>query len=534
MYKILIAIAFLLLAPLNFLAQNWAWMKGDTIFPGNQYYGFQGQANIFNNPPSKWQAAHTTDNQNNLWMFGGLRQDSPALATYNDLWKFDAQTNLWTWVKGDSVYGKKSIYGTKGSFNINNKPGGRAGATMLTDNLGNLWLFGGSGIGTNNGVLNDLWKYNISANEWAWISGDSTTDQHSNYGLLGVANSNNKPGGRRFVSQWIDNSGNFWFFGGEGYANSGSAGYLNDLWKYNPVLNQWTWVKGDSIVNQSGSFGAIGVTSISNKPSTRANSSHWKDNAGNFWLFGGSGFINNYGELNDLWKLNPLTNQWTWMKGSNFIDPIGNYGIMGIANSLNTPSGRSGSAFWKDASGNFWIHCGNYKNDLWRYNLTSNQWTWIKGDTTSTAPHYFTGFYGSQGTFAQTNKPSARIFSSFWTNSSNALWLFGGGRQDCCVGQIYNDLWKFDLSEYVGLKENVYENNNIKIYPNPTYDLINIEIKEKGDFLLTIYDAQGKSIYTNENINTSTTISLKNFAAGIYNFVLITEKGIISKKIILN
>ena len=35
--------------------------------------------------------------------------------------------------------------------------------------------------------------------------------------------------------------------GGEGFYTGGS-GKLNDLWKYNPVTNQWTWIKGSTIV----------------------------------------------------------------------------------------------------------------------------------------------------------------------------------------------------------------------------------------------------------------------------------------------
>ncbi|MCX5753512.1 MAG: hypothetical protein NTW97_07670, partial [Candidatus Krumholzibacteria bacterium] len=31
---------------------------------------------------------------------------------------------------------------------------------------------------------------------------------------------------------------------GAGYDGGGSGGFLNDLWKYDPVTNQWTWLKG--------------------------------------------------------------------------------------------------------------------------------------------------------------------------------------------------------------------------------------------------------------------------------------------------
>ena len=33
---------------------------------------------------------------------------------------------------------------------------------------------------------------------------------------------------------WTDSSGNLWLFGGDGYDADGGAGYLNDLWEFNP------------------------------------------------------------------------------------------------------------------------------------------------------------------------------------------------------------------------------------------------------------------------------------------------------------
>jgi hypothetical protein len=32
----------------------------------------------------------------------------------------------------------------------------------------------------------------------------------------------------------IDSSGNFWLFGGNGLDASGTLGYLNDVWEYQP------------------------------------------------------------------------------------------------------------------------------------------------------------------------------------------------------------------------------------------------------------------------------------------------------------
>lgn len=540
MCKFLLVVSFLFLSLSNFFAQNWSWIKGDSVAFANSHYGIQGQPDITNTPGSKWQTSQTIDNSNNLWLFGGFRNDLlPFSYAYNDLLKFDISANAWTWVKGDTIPGKKSIYGNKGVSNINNKPGGRAGSAMLTDNFGNLWLFGGFGSGTVAGALNDLWKFNISTNEWTWISGDSITGQLSKYGTKGVASATNCPGGRRFMAHWVDNSNNLWFFGGEGFANSGTASdVLNDVWKYNISTNQWTWISGDSITAQTGNYGPIGVASTLFKPCGRSGCSYWKDNSGNFWIFGGLGTTNNSGVLNDLWKFEPSTNKWTWVKGSNLVDQPGSYGSLGIPSMQNVPSGRWACSSGIDASNNLLLFGGdalgyNHKNDLWRYNIPSNQWTWIKGDSSSLTPNYNSGFYGQQNIAASTNKVGARMFSSFWIDNQNSIFLFGGGRSNNNIGEIKNDLWGFKLPDYVGIQETISESIDFKIYPNPTQDNIIIKMTEtRKNNSLAIYDAKGVLIFKKDNLFDVLNISLKEFDNGIYNVVLTTDKNVISKKII--
>ena len=53
-------------------------------------------------------------------------------------------------------------------------------------------------------ILNDLWKYSISNNEWTWISGNNTINQNGIYGTQGISSSNNIPGSRYSSISWID------------------------------------------------------------------------------------------------------------------------------------------------------------------------------------------------------------------------------------------------------------------------------------------------------------------------------------------
>ena len=102
---------------------------------------------------------------------------------------------------------------------------------------------------TQFGPLNDLWRYVPSTNQWAWMGGSSTTLQPGVYGQLSTPAPGNVPGAREGAGAWVDNDGNFWLFGGNGFALAGSAdaeGDLNDLWKFDPTANEWAWMSGSN------------------------------------------------------------------------------------------------------------------------------------------------------------------------------------------------------------------------------------------------------------------------------------------------
>jgi N-acetylneuraminic acid mutarotase len=137
-------------------------------------------------------------------------------------------------MSGSNTPSARGIYGTQGIAAPNNTPGARVLAVTWTNAAGDLWLFGGNGIGANGGIayLNDLWRY--SAGQWTWVAGSQTNASQGTYGTMGIAATGNAPGGRIEDAGWIDKSGNFWIFGGNGYDANGSTGYLNDLWMYQP------------------------------------------------------------------------------------------------------------------------------------------------------------------------------------------------------------------------------------------------------------------------------------------------------------
>ena len=350
------------------------------------------------------------------------------------------------WLAGDTMANYQGHYGTKGLPSSRNKPGGRQSAVSWVDATG-YYLWGGWGYasGSSTGYLNDLWRWD--GTNWTWLSGDTIASPLGDYGIKGVAASTNKPSGRELAVSWRDASGNVYIFGGFGKSTSHSTtGNLNDLWRWDGT--NWTWISGSTDLDRPGRFGAQGVAAPNNVPGSRRFFCAWTDVTGDTaYIFGGYGRDenNSLGRLNDLWRWDGTN--WTWMSGSRFRDPTGNYGVKGVAASTNMPGSRQGHVAWRDASGDAYIFSGygsnntsqGYLRDLWKWDGT--YWTWVSGDLTLNQG----GNYGTQGVAAATNLPGSRQFPAAWVGASGDLYLLGGyGRdKDRNAGQL-TDLWKWD------------------------------------------------------------------------------------------
>ena len=315
------------------------------------------------------------------------------------------------------------------------------------------------------------------AGEWAWISGSQSSLSGSPgvYGSLGMpAGTANFPGSRESAVGWRDKSGNFWLFGGYGYANSSTSfGWLNDLWEFNPSNNEWVWMGGSNTV--TGYYGADPATYVpvaggAYVPGGREGASSWTDKNGNLWLFGGLGegaavtacTGSGFDYLNDLWEFNPTagepsTDQWAWVGGECTPNAPGKYpATYGFAPGI-APGARDYASTWTDSNGNFWLfggegydgttpnpHFGEL-NDLWEFDPLTTQWAWWGGSSTIPTYSGAPGGYGTQGVFAGANVPGGRYGATSWVDSSGNLWLFGGAGFDA-VGNSgnLNDLWEFN------------------------------------------------------------------------------------------
>jgi PASTA domain len=374
-----------------------------------------------------------------------------------------ATVSQWAWISGDDS-NLDPVYGTLGQGAAGNTPGSRRYAATWSDPQGQLWLFGGSLNASDPGSAgNDLWMFSPATGLWTWMSGSNTANASGIYGTQGIAANSNVPGARTGSATWTDASGALWLFGGMGFDSQGTQDLLNDLWMYDTNIHQWTWVSGYNVVDNIGVYGTLGVPAPANVPSGRDVATTWLDKAGNLWLFGGGncctlvGSIYEYYDLNDVWRFNPTSGEWTWMAGSQSPNAAGVFGTRGVADPANTPQARHGAQAWTDAAGNFWLFGGQdtiYSaansfsgtaylfNDLWKYDTAINQWTWVGGPQTPNG----LGSYGTQGVAAASNVPGARVAAANWTDLSGAFWLLGGTGYDSAntSPNVQNDVWKFD------------------------------------------------------------------------------------------
>jgi N-acetylneuraminic acid mutarotase len=135
----------------------------------------------------------------------------------------------------------------------------------------------------------------------------------------------------------------------------------------------------------------------------------------------------------------------------------GVYGTQGQPSAANIPGGRLGAVSWTDKEGNFWLFGGGgldsaetfgFLNDLWEFDPSTKEWTWVSGSNTIAAFNGGQpGIYGQQGTPAATNIPGGRSGALGWTDTNGNLWLFGGAGFDAADrnGNL-NDLWEFSRS----------------------------------------------------------------------------------------
>lgn len=154
-----------------------------------------------------------------------------------------------------------------------------------------------------------------------------------------------------------------------------------------------------------------------------------------------------------MWSFNRTLSQWAWLKGSTYNQVSSSAGL-GIESPSNIPAARNGHTMNALTSTKAFLLFGGYacfpgpiqySNEVWRYNITTNLWTLLSGNSASgdqAATHVTTG------TPSALNSPAGMAWhAASFAYGTEKLCLFGG---ESSSGSIA-DVWMFDalLSQWI-------------------------------------------------------------------------------------
>lgn len=243
------------------------------------------------------------ENTQLIWVFGGVYTEPKYHALISDLWVFDGEN--WTLMNGDPTVNYETDI-------KNDRPSARKGASIWTNEKGELFLFGG--LGMHQGVertLNDLWHFRKNKNqEWEWkrLSAPNLELHDSFFIEVGI------PGPREHASIWKDNDGIIWLFGGNGSnTDADTEAPLNDLWKFEN--ENWYYVMGPIDERDPGNLSAPKIPYPDSWPSARYGCGTWINPAGWLMCFGGYGYgqsktgRKSLGQLQQMWQFSPEINK---------------------------------------------------------------------------------------------------------------------------------------------------------------------------------------------------------------------------------
>jgi len=326
------------------------------------------------------------------------------------------------------------------------------------------------------------------------------------------------------------------------YNGTGLNVLFADWWEYDPSSNSWSQKADYPYPTYAATSFAIGTKCYVGTGVSAGNQFYCFDPIANTWTgiadvpigstdqngfsINGKGY---YLYSNELYEYDPLLNTWTakalgpfgwgsWT--STFV--IDNKAYLKTGADLYEykqstdqwiqrapfPGLASGGSAAFAVNGKGYIICGyigwlsELSNEVWEFDPASNSWTLLSD---------FPG--------------NGRRFSSSF-NIGNKGYLGIG-----TTGTNMRDFWEFD--KVLSDEENI--ELNFKIYPNPVSTLFNIEINEfyVNNCSITLYQVNGKMIYSAPIAKSNTTIYRENLPAGVYFYSIASdEKNIKSGQLI--
>jgi hypothetical protein len=407
----------------------------------------------------------------------------------------------------------------------------------------------GGSLGFN---LGDVWEYDLSLNEWTWMSGTNRSSDTGNYQSNCVFNAVNQPLSRfEQRSAVTDNCSRFWLFGG--LNDSINSGY-NDLWVFDSQLLKWNWISGTNDTNQTGNYGNLGLPSPGNMPSCRFGAVAWWGNDNRFYMFGGLRNGQSGNCYSDVWVFNPDTNCVPVCGAVAVVPPVADF-----QSNITTLCAND---------------CINFTN--LSTNATSWQWSFAGAlDSTSTAQNPQSVCYAAAGIYSVTliatnaggrdsvtfinyinvkaAPPTPDIkqhhdtlycstdpsYTSYqWYLDSNLI----SGATDTSLVITIGGNYNVQVSNENGCKiavginivlgiQNYANDNTISLSPNPVISSLDINLnKNIRDGVLDIYNVMGQKVYSRAFNGSSYSLSFdpgrgEALSVGLYFLQVANESG---------
>jgi hypothetical protein len=287
---------------------------------------------------------------------GGTRLNDTEY--FYDLWKYSVKGSSWARISEKTTANANAVWGQQKGGGAGINPGSRSGSAAWTDKNGNLWLFGGKNLDNSRGqqdLYNDLWMYSVKRESWTWVSGSDKPNGKGKFGKKGSQSPEVAPAARADALAWYDEkSDKLWIYGGNGIDSTGNdSGGLSDLWSYDIGKSTWQWAGGSTALFSDH------LQSNQTYPGYRWAAATWKDQEGNFLLYGGQNKTSsNEIDINPtIWKFSPKTEKWSRV-------------LAGAA-----PGIMSEAETFTDASGNLLLFGGRkFNSKTYRANPTNEIW----------------------------------------------------------------------------------------------------------------------------------------------------------------
>eukprot|EP01130_Rhizamoeba_saxonica_P015333 TRINITY_DN684_c0_g1_i2.p1 TRINITY_DN684_c0_g1~~TRINITY_DN684_c0_g1_i2.p1 ORF type:complete len:417 (-),score=82.98 TRINITY_DN684_c0_g1_i2:743-1993(-) len=389
--------------------QNTTWQH----LSGSKQY----DSNIQIDSPSGITAEYIYDKTTNVvYLYGGFGNNGRS-GYMSDVWQYNLTSNTWKHIIGPKTTDAEPDY-TPG----NGTPGGILNFGMVGNTTG-FFIFGG-----NNGDLyNNVWHFSYETTLWEHVYGSQEPDTLASIPY-------NIPGSTGTMAMTIDGEGLI-FFGGQGF-DFASEKLLNNVWKYRINSAVWEHLSGSTTGNAKSNF-----TEVSGYPGGRRNFGMVMDTNTSFVICGGLGYSeeSQIGLLNDVWRFDMVSKSWQFLSGSTTADPIANY-----TDGYSHPGGLKGFGMVMETETTFLIfggeghttlsNVGGFLNDVWRYDLNKNLWTFISGSKDlDNQPNYNSTSGAHPGGISE--------ISLLKLSNETYLVIGGIGYKDTPVG-LLNDVWK--------------------------------------------------------------------------------------------